>query len=145
MAPTSDEVWQGRDSWLAWDAEPGAEIVPEAEAELAAGLEQAEEGVAAVAAGVAAGAGADLAPGDLGADVILRAVGVQRDLGAVEDAQEFLFIGVQALEQLIQGGEAGAAAEDAHLGMRAGSTKLRGSTSSGRQSNREGPAKPARL
>ena len=76
----SDQVGQVWNDALAWDAEPVAEVVPEAEAELGAGLGQAEEGVAAVAAQIAVGAAADLAPGDLGADVVLRAVGVQRDL-----------------------------------------------------------------
>jgi len=51
-------------------AEPGAEIIPERDAEFGASLGEAEEGVSAVAAGVAAGAAADFAPGDLTADVV---------------------------------------------------------------------------
>src|SRR5947209_18385579 len=78
LAALADEIRQVWDGRLAGDAEPGSEIVPEAEAELGAGLGEAEEGVAAVAARVAASATADLSAGDLGADVVLRAVGVQR-------------------------------------------------------------------
>ena len=78
LGARSDQVGQVRDSGLAGDAEPGAEVVPEAEAKLGAGFGQAEEGIPAVAARIAASATADFAPGDLGADVVLRAVGVQR-------------------------------------------------------------------
>ena len=45
-----------------------------------AGLGEAEEGVTAVAAGVASGACTDLALGDLAANVVLRSVGVERDM-----------------------------------------------------------------
>ena len=62
---------------------------------------------------VAAGAAADLALGDLAADVVLRAVGVQRDLRAVEHHQQLGLVGVQPGEQAVEGGEAGAAPEDA--------------------------------
>ena len=65
------------------DTEAVAEVIPECDAELATCLGEAKEGVAAVAASVAAGATADMAFGDLAADVVFRAVGVQRNLGAV--------------------------------------------------------------
>src|SRR4051812_9889498 len=102
-----------RDGDLTGDAEPGPEVVPEAEVELGAGLGQVVEGIAAVAPDVAPGAAADLAPGDLGADVVLRSVGVQRDLRAVEHVQQLGLVGVQAVEQPVEHGEAGAALEDA--------------------------------
>src|SRR5205085_5376895 len=54
---------------------------------------------------------ADLALGDLAADVVFGAVGVKRDLGAVEHHQQFGFIGVQPGEQSIEGGKAGLALE----------------------------------
>ena len=41
-----------------------------------------------LAPGVADGSARDLAPGDAGADVVLRAVGVERDLRSIEDAQQ---------------------------------------------------------
>ncbi len=50
---------------LARYSEPCAEIVPEGNAELGADLGEAEKGVAAIAAGIAAGAAADLALGDM--------------------------------------------------------------------------------
>src|SRR5215212_8030169 len=83
-APTLDELGQVRDRELLRDGEPRPEIVPEAETELGTGLGQAEEGIPAIASDVAAGSAAHLAPGHLGADVVLRSVGVQRDLGMVE-------------------------------------------------------------
>src|SRR3954447_22498292 len=107
LAASSDEVGQVRDSGLVRDSEPSAKVVPEAEAELGTGLSQAEEGVPAIASGVAAGSAADLAPGHLGADVVLRSVGVQRDLGSVEHPQEFRLVGVQPCKQPVQDDEAG--------------------------------------
>ena len=75
--------------------------------ELGAGFAQPEEGIATVAAGVTAGAAADLALGDVAANVVLRAVRVQRDLGLVEDPEEFGFVAPQALEQTVERDEAG--------------------------------------
>src|SRR5215208_163421 len=113
LAASSDEVGQVRDSGLVRDSEPSAKVVPEAEAELGTGLGQAEEGVPAIASGVAAGSAADLAPGDLGADVVLRSVGVQRDLGAVEHSEQVGLVGVQPREQPVQGDETGPTPEEA--------------------------------
>jgi hypothetical protein len=48
----------------AWDIEPGAEVIPKADAELGAGLGEAEEGIAGVATEIAAGAPGDFAPCD---------------------------------------------------------------------------------
>src|SRR3954452_7332365 len=107
LAASSDEVGQVRDSGLVRDSEPSAKVVPEAEAELGTGLRQAEAAVPAIASGVAAGSAADLAPGHLGADVVLRSVGVQRDLGAVEHPQEFRLVGVQPCKQPVQDDEVG--------------------------------------
>src|ERR1700704_2020247 len=73
-ATLSDELREVGDGWVAGDDEPGAEVVPERDAELGAGLGEAEEGIAAVAAGIAARAAADLAFGHLAADVGFRAV-----------------------------------------------------------------------
>src|SRR6202451_2482505 len=65
----------------AGDFEACAEVVPEFDAVLAAGLQEAEKAVAAIAAGATAGSAADLALGDLATNVVLGAVGVQWDLG----------------------------------------------------------------
>ena len=67
----------------AWGGESGAEIIPERDLQLVAGLEQRQEGIAAIATGIAAGAAAHLALGDESADVVFGAVGVQRDLRTV--------------------------------------------------------------
>ncbi|HET6190924.1 MAG TPA: hypothetical protein VFE59_28465, partial [Trebonia sp.] len=105
LAATLDEVWQVRDDGAAGDAEPGAQVVPECDAELPAGLGEPQEGVAAVAADVALGSAADLTLGHLTADVVFRAVGVQRYFGAVEYLQQFRLVGVQPLQQAIKGGD----------------------------------------
>ena len=97
----------GRDRGLIRDGEPGPQIVPEAQTELGTGLQPGPEGVPAIPPGVAAGSAADLAPDDLGADVVLRSVGVQRDLRAVEHAQQLGLVGVQPREQPVQDDKAG--------------------------------------
>lgn len=56
----------------------------------------------AVASGIAAGSAADLAPSDVSADVVLRAVRVQPDLGALEHPQQLGLVGVQPREQPVQ-------------------------------------------
>src|SRR5271165_4717434 len=113
LAAAADEVGEAGHRRGAGGTEPGAEIVPEREAELLARLAEAEEGVAAVAAGVGLGAAADLAFGHLAADVVLRTIGVQRDLRVVEHHQELGLVGVQPLEQAVEGGKAGGSQEDA--------------------------------
>ena len=113
MAAAADEVWKVRNGGTAQDTEPGAEEVPEGDAELPAGFGEPEKGVAAVAADVAVGSAADLSLGYLAADVVFRAVGVQRDLGVVEHHQQLGLVGVQPLKQAVEGGEAGTAPEDA--------------------------------
>src|SRR3954451_22877862 len=72
---SSDEVGQVWNGGLVWDGEPGAEVIPERHAELLAGFHQAQERIPAIPAHVAAGSAADLAPDDLGPDVVLRSVG----------------------------------------------------------------------
>src|SRR5438132_271299 len=67
---------------------------------------------AAVAAFIAARAAADLAFCDLAADVVFGAVGVERNLRAVEHHEQFGFIGVEPGEQPVERGEAGASLED---------------------------------
>jgi hypothetical protein len=111
LSPATDEVCQARDTWLTWDEEPAAEIIPESDAQLGASLRQTKEGVAAVATDVAAGATADFAFGYLTADVVLRAVRVQGNVRMVEHGQQLGLIGVQPLQQAIKSDEAGVTAE----------------------------------
>src|SRR6202022_3433200 len=81
-------------------------------AKFGAGLGDAEEGVAAVTAGIASRSAADLSLGDLAANIVLRTVGVERDLRAVEHHQKFGLVGVGAGEQPVERGKAGPALED---------------------------------
>src|SRR3954453_21423672 len=68
---SSDEVGQVWNGGLVWDGEPSAQVVPERHSKLLAGFHQAQEHIPAIPAHVAAGSAADLAPGHLGADVVL--------------------------------------------------------------------------
>ena len=56
---------------------------------------------------MAAGAAADLASGDVTADVVFRSVGVQGDFGALQHHQQFGLVGVKPHQQAIEGDEAG--------------------------------------
>src|SRR5260370_21205581 len=87
---------------------------------------EAEEGVAAVATGVASCAAADLSLGDLAADIVLRSVGVERDLGPLQHQEQFAFVGMEPSEQAIEGDEAGLAREDAIEPCRQGGLALLG-------------------
>jgi hypothetical protein len=108
----AEEVWEIRDLGVIWGGESVAEIVPEGDAELVAGFCERQEGIAAVAAGVAAGAATDLAPDDLAPDVVLGSVGVKGDLGTVQDEEQLGLVGVKTFEQAVEGDEAGATLED---------------------------------
>src|SRR6266849_3592857 len=78
-AGPADEFREVGDGSVSGDIEPGTEIIPEGDAELGAGFGEAEEGIPAVASGIAAGAAADFAFGDVAADVVFGAVGVEWD------------------------------------------------------------------
>ena len=54
-----------------------------------------------------------MALGHLAADVVLRAVGVQRDLWVVEHLQQLGLVGVQPPQQAVEGSKAGDAHKDA--------------------------------
>ena len=107
-----EDMRQVRDVGISGEGEPGAEVVPEGDAELCAGLCEAEKGVAAVTAGVAACSAADFSLGDLAADVVLGSVGVERDLRTIEDHEQFGLIGMKASQQPVESGEAGPTLED---------------------------------
>src|SRR5712691_10883406 len=123
----SDEAGKVGNLTMSRDGEAVAEVIPEGDAELGAGLGQAEESIAAVAPDVASGAAADLTPGDLTADVVLGAVGVQWDLRVVEHQQQFGLFGVEAREQPIEAGKAGMPLEDTiEAGAQLGAPARRG-------------------
>src|SRR5262249_32616267 len=115
------QMWNVR---RVWHCQSRAEIIPEHDADFCAGLVEAEKSVAAVATGIASGAAAHFSLGDLAADIVLRAVGMQRNFGAVEHHEQFAFVGVQAREQTVEGDESGLAGEDAIEARPKGSTAL---------------------
>src|SRR5712691_11178552 len=95
-----------------WDAgavhtETAAEIVPKGQGVFAQGLGNGDEGVEAAAPLVATGAAADFALFDADADVAFGVVGVERDVGAIEYAQEFALDGEQRVENGVERGKAG--------------------------------------
>src|SRR6202789_1366872 len=93
--------------------EPAAEIIPDRDEELIAGLGQTEECIAAVPTNVAPCSGADLPACDVTANVVLRSIGVERDLRPLQHPPLGRLVGVQPREQTIQRGEAGVAQENA--------------------------------
>ena len=106
----TDDIGQWGDVPLLCDAI--AEVVPEGDAELAAGLLQTGEAIAAAFAQIAAGAAADLAPLHVASDVAFAAVGMQDDVRAFEHQQQLLLVRVQPLEGLVESGKGGALGED---------------------------------
>ena|SRR5579863_9978226 len=80
----SGEFWQVWNDLGVRNEEPSAEMIPECNAELGAGVHQGEEGVGAVTSIVTAGVVADLPLYDVAADVSLRAIGVQWYLRPIE-------------------------------------------------------------
>jgi hypothetical protein len=102
-----------RDKLVARNAEPAAEIIPKRHAALGAGFGKSEESIAAIAPIIAAGSGAELAAGDVAADVVLGAIGMEWDFRPLQHPQQFGLVGMQPCEQPIQCDETGATAEDA--------------------------------
>src|SRR3954465_5889959 len=107
--PRSDVLVERLDEYVAHHLEPAAPIIPDRDAEFVAGLGEAQESITAVAADIAARPGTDLTAGDVAADIVLRAVGVQWNLGTVQHHQQLVFVGMQPRQQAVQGDEAGAA------------------------------------
>jgi hypothetical protein len=97
----------------AWDIEASTEVIPETDAELGAGLGKGEESIAGVAAGIAAGAAGNFAPCDVTTNVVLRAIGVQRNFGTLEHLEQLRLVGMKPCEQAVEGDEAGFVGEDA--------------------------------
>ena len=111
------------------NVEPCAEVIPEADAELGAGFGEAEKGIAGVATAIASGTARDFSPCDVTTNVVLGAVGVQRNFGALEHLEQFRLVGMKPCEQAIERDEAGLAGEDAiELGFQIGLALRRGRT-----------------
>lgn len=110
-AGLADEVGEVGNAGGTLGAEAGAEIVPAAEAELGAGFHELEEGVAA-----ARPASERVPPESLRRMTTARrslsaSKVVQRHLRAVERQQELVAICVEPRQQPVEGGKAGAGAE----------------------------------
>src|SRR3954470_14273949 len=91
--PRSDVMVERFDECVAHHLESAAQIIPDREAEFVAGLGEAQKSVTAVAAGVGARPGTYFAPGDVAADIVLRAVGVQWNLRPVQHHQQLILVG----------------------------------------------------
>ena len=89
--------------------EPVTQIIPYRDTQLIAGLREARKSVPAIPADAAPRSGADLPPCDVTADVIFRAIRVQRNFRPFQHHQQLSLIGVQPGQQAIQRDEAGAA------------------------------------
>ena len=108
-----DDIGEVGDFRLAGNAQSGAEIVPEGHSDFAAGFCQTKERVPAISTAIASGAAADLSLCHLATDIVFRTIGVEGDLRALEHHQQLSFVGVQPLEQTVEGDKAGASREDA--------------------------------
>jgi hypothetical protein len=93
--------------------EPAAQIVPDSDAKLFAGLDETKKCITAVATDIAACPGADLSPGDVIVDIVLGTVGVEPDLRAFEHHQQLRLVGMEPGQHAVQRDETGATAEDA--------------------------------
>ena len=111
-----DNGWQVWDLRLVWNGKPRAEVIPEGDAELGAGLVEAEKGIAAIATRIASGAAAHLSFGDLTADIVLRSIGVQRNLWPIENHQQFALVGAEPCEQPVEGDEPVSAGQPCAVG-----------------------------
>jgi hypothetical protein len=83
---------------LARNAKAATQIRPECDAMLGAGLGKPEEGIPAIAPCVAASCRTDLAAGELAADVVLSAIGMQRDFRPLQHHQQLGLVGMQPLQ-----------------------------------------------
>jgi hypothetical protein len=82
--------------------------VIEGQSELSAGLHETEHYITSLKAMDAYGAAGDLALGHAGGQIILRGIGMTKNLGLIENLQQFVLAPVQAHEQLVEGKVSGA-------------------------------------
>ena len=84
------------------DAQPIAKIVPERQAELLAGLHQAEHAVTRLPAIATDRAARDLSLDDKASQISFRRIGVQRRFRSLENAQQLGLAALQASQELIE-------------------------------------------
>src|SRR5271157_6448054 len=75
-------------SWTHPNPESAARIIPDRDAEPVASLGEARESIAAITTEIAPCSGTDLVSRDVTTEVVLGAVGVERDLRPVQDHQQ---------------------------------------------------------
>src|SRR5262245_26151800 len=85
--------------------------MPKGQAELVTGLHETKKRVPTVTTEIGSCAAADFAFSGVTSDVVLRDIGVQWDLWPIQDHKQFLLLGMEALEEAVQGDKAGASAE----------------------------------
>jgi len=127
-----DQVRELRDLIPAGD--PVTQVRPERDPVFAAGLFQADEGIATSSPVLAAGAGADLALLDHVAQVVLAAVVMQGQIRVVQHPQQFVPVALEALEDWMErfaGGDRGA--QGVELGVDRGFGRRRRLLPVGRQ------------
>src|SRR5664279_1548583 len=109
---TANDVGEACDG-IGGNAEAIAEVSPERDGVLLAGLFQREKGVPTPPAVVATSAAADFSYGDWIADILFGTVGVERNLGPVECDQQLGFPFFQPAQRIVEFGKSGDVAEDA--------------------------------
>jgi len=83
-----DVMVEGFNKCMARNPESAARIIPDRDAEPVASLGEARESIAAITAEIAPCSGTDLVSRDVTTEVVLGAVGVERDLRPVQDHQQ---------------------------------------------------------
>ena len=73
---------------------------------LGAGLHEPQKSVAGVPALIRTGTRGDLPAGNRAADIVLRAVGVERDLRVFQHREQIVFLGAEACQQAVESGKA---------------------------------------
>jgi hypothetical protein len=110
--PPSDVMVERLNEPVLRDLESAAQIIPDCDADLVASLGGTQKGITAIAADIAAGSGTHFPPRDEAPDIVLRAVGVERYLRAVQHYQQRRLVEMQPCQQTVQRDEASAAEED---------------------------------
>ena len=108
LADESGEAWDDR---RFRQSEAVAKIIPEADGLLGACFISPRK-VATIAACIRTGSGGDFAARHLAANIVFRAVGVQRDLRALQHHEQFVFLCTKPRQEPVEGDEARLAGKD---------------------------------
>lgn len=109
----NDHGGQWRNGWVRCaDPQPIAEVVPERQAKLLAGLREAQHAVARLASVAAHRAPGNLPLDDKAAQIAFRRIGVERDLRPLQNPQQFRLAAPEAKQQFVEIAIAGADREN---------------------------------